>query len=45
MPLSLLAAIVGFSVIWLALDEHAVVAGVIGGMLFGGGFVGGVFGR
>jgi hypothetical protein len=39
------AAVGGFSLIWLSIDSHDLVAGIAGGLLFGGGVTAGVLGR
>jgi hypothetical protein len=41
----LTTAVLGFILIWIALDHSNIVVAVCGGMLFGGGVACGMFGR
>jgi hypothetical protein len=41
----IVAAVLGFILIWIALDHNNVIQAVCGGMLFGGGVACGMFGR
>lgn len=44
-PVSLLAALAGFVLIWLGIDQHQAMLSSVGGILFGGGVMHGAFGR
>lgn len=43
--LSLFAALSGFVLIWIGIDQHMTIVASIGGILFGGGLMHGAFGR
>jgi hypothetical protein len=43
--MAVLLATAGYGVIWLALDNSNLIAGIIGGALLGGGVASGLLGR
>jgi hypothetical protein len=48
LPVALIAAVIGYMLIWLAVDQtqsYVMLLGIAGGVLFGGGVAAGLFGR